>query len=191
VVHCAVSVLEPLPWYAHRTKRKTYLELVAHLPIGFPAQALRRFAVSITARSLPKRRQLTVVSGWCDSYQPILSGDRELVQIVDAALADSARRSGAWLVCHVGCTQCCIGVFAISQSDAVRLQEGGATIHGRCGAIMLIKKPDISFIRDHQQVCLSRGPQVSGGCSHAGRRHRRRRGLSAARRSGREAAWGR
>ncbi|MGI9101656.1 MAG: YkgJ family cysteine cluster protein [Terriglobales bacterium] len=58
----------------------------------------------------------------------IRSGDRELVQIVDAALVDSARRSGAWLVCHVGCTQCCIGVFAISQLDAVRLQEGLAEL---------------------------------------------------------------
>ncbi|MGZ4831692.1 MAG: YkgJ family cysteine cluster protein [Terriglobales bacterium] len=62
------------------------------------------------------------------SSKSILSGDRELVQIVDAALADSVRRSGAWLVCHVGCTQCCIGVFAISQLDAVRLQEGLAEL---------------------------------------------------------------
>lgn len=52
------------------------------------------------------------------------SGDGELVQIVDAALADSARRSGAWLACRIGCTQCCIGVFAISQLDAMRLQLG-------------------------------------------------------------------
>ena len=55
-------------------------------------------------------------------------GDRELVQIVDAALADSVRRSGAWLACRPGCTQCCIGVFAISQADAVRLQEGLAEL---------------------------------------------------------------
>lgn len=46
------------------------------------------------------------------------------MQIVDAALQDSVRRSGAWLACRPGCTQCCIGVFAISQLDAVRLQEG-------------------------------------------------------------------
>ncbi len=52
------------------------------------------------------------------------AGDRELVQIVDAALADSARRSGEWLACRIGCTQCCVGVFAISQLDAVRLREG-------------------------------------------------------------------
>lgn len=47
-----------------------------------------------------------------------------LVQIVDAALADAARRSGAHLVCRPGCTQCCVGVFAISQQDAARLREG-------------------------------------------------------------------
>ena len=56
------------------------------------------------------------------------AGDRELVQIVDAALADSARRSGAWLACRIGCTQCCIGVFAISQLDAARLRDGWAEL---------------------------------------------------------------
>jgi Fe-S-cluster containining protein len=52
------------------------------------------------------------------------SGDHHLVQIIDSALADSARRSGEWLVCQPGCTQCCVGVFAIHQLDAARLQEG-------------------------------------------------------------------
>ena len=51
-------------------------------------------------------------------------GDAQLVQILDAALADAARRSGDWLVCRPGCTQCCIGVFAISQLDAQRLRAG-------------------------------------------------------------------
>ena len=50
--------------------------------------------------------------------------DGELVQIVDAALADAARRSGKWLACRPGCTQCCIGVFSINQLDARRLREG-------------------------------------------------------------------
>jgi Fe-S-cluster containining protein len=52
------------------------------------------------------------------------ANDHKLVQIIDAALGDSARRSGEWLVCKPGCTQCCVGVFAIHQLDAVRLQEG-------------------------------------------------------------------
>jgi len=52
------------------------------------------------------------------------AGDQQLVQIVDAALADTARRSGEWLVCRPGCTQCCIGAFSISQLDAERLRAG-------------------------------------------------------------------
>lgn len=55
-------------------------------------------------------------------------GDSQLVQIVDAALADAARRSGAYLFCHPGCTPCCHGVFAISSLDAARLQQGFATL---------------------------------------------------------------
>jgi Fe-S-cluster containining protein len=51
-------------------------------------------------------------------------GDIQLVQILDSALADTARRSGDWLVCKPGCTQCCVGVFAIHQLDAARLQQG-------------------------------------------------------------------
>lgn len=50
--------------------------------------------------------------------------DQQLVQIVDAAFADAARRSGPWLVCKPGCTQCCIGPFPINQLDAARLREG-------------------------------------------------------------------
>jgi Fe-S-cluster containining protein len=52
------------------------------------------------------------------------AGDSELVQIVDAALADAARRAGKWLVCREGCTQCCYGAFAINELDALRLHEG-------------------------------------------------------------------
>jgi Fe-S-cluster containining protein len=56
--------------------------------------------------------------------RPLPAGDHQLVQIVDAALADASRRSGDWLVCRPGCTQCCVGVFAISALDALRLQHG-------------------------------------------------------------------
>jgi Fe-S-cluster containining protein len=50
--------------------------------------------------------------------------DKKLVQIVDAALLDAEWRSGEWLICKPGCTPCCIGVFAIDQTDALRLQDG-------------------------------------------------------------------
>ena len=52
------------------------------------------------------------------------AADQKLIQIVDAALAEAARKSGEWLVCRKGCTQCCHGAFAISQLDATRLQKG-------------------------------------------------------------------
>lgn len=55
--------------------------------------------------------------------------DRDLVQIVDAALADAVQRAhlpgtaqGSWLACRPGCTPCCHGVFRISMLDAKRLQ---------------------------------------------------------------------
>lgn len=65
--------------------------------------------------------------------QPVSSGfpfagDRRLIQIVDAALAETARKSGNWLACRPGCTQCCVGVFAINQLDALRLKRGLAKL---------------------------------------------------------------
>lgn len=57
-----------------------------------------------------------------------VSGDQKLIQIVDSALADVSRRSGKWLACRPGCTQCCIGVFPINQLDALRLQRGFAKL---------------------------------------------------------------
>lgn len=55
---------------------------------------------------------------------PLPEGDCHLVQIVDAAAAQSQLASGHWLACSPGCTQCCHGVFAISQLDALRLRRG-------------------------------------------------------------------
>jgi Fe-S-cluster containining protein len=52
----------------------------------------------------------------------------QLVHIVDAALADAARRAGDLLACRVGCTQCCHGAFAINALDAARLSEGMVTL---------------------------------------------------------------
>lgn len=60
--------------------------------------------------------------------RPLPAADRKLVQIVDAALTDATYRSGHWLVCRPGCTQCCIGVFAINPLDALRLQHGLADL---------------------------------------------------------------
>jgi Fe-S-cluster containining protein len=57
--------------------------------------------------------------------------DRDLVQIVDAALGEATRKSGAWLECRLGCTECCMGPFPITQLDAVRLRQGLADLEAR------------------------------------------------------------
>ena len=54
------------------------------------------------------------------------AGDTELVQIMNAALAEAARKAGEWLACRPGCTQCCHGAFAINELDAERL---GVALH--------------------------------------------------------------
>ena len=43
---------------------------------------------------------------------------------MDASLAEAARQAGEWLVCRLGCTQCCYGAFAINSLDALRLSAG-------------------------------------------------------------------
>jgi Fe-S-cluster containining protein len=57
-----------------------------------------------------------------------------LIQIVDAAMADAARRSGSHLVCKPGCSQCCVGVFPIAQEDADRLYKGLVALQETDGA---------------------------------------------------------
>lgn len=54
--------------------------------------------------------------------------DSELVQIMDVALGEAARRAGGRLVCRPGCTQCCYGAFAINALDVSRLNAGMALL---------------------------------------------------------------
>ena len=68
-----------------------------------------------------------MVGGWWFS----LLTDSTLIQIVDAALAEAARRSGPWLLCRPGCAQCCLGEFPITQLDAARLRRGLAELEAR------------------------------------------------------------
>jgi Fe-S-cluster containining protein len=56
------------------------------------------------------------------------AADGKLIQIVDSALAEAARKSGDWLACKPGCTQCCVGVFPINQLDVARLKQGMAQL---------------------------------------------------------------
>jgi Fe-S-cluster containining protein len=60
----------------------------------------------------------------CSVRTSLPAADQKLVQIVDTALAEATSKSGDWLVCRKGCTQCCYGPFAISQLDAWRLHKG-------------------------------------------------------------------
>jgi Fe-S-cluster containining protein len=55
----------------------------------------------------------------------------DLIHIVDAALAEAARKAGSWLVCRPGCAECCIGSFEISALDADRLRAGLAELEAR------------------------------------------------------------
>ncbi len=48
----------------------------------------------------------------------------ELVRIADAGFARAQALAGEWMACRRGCTQCCHGVFGISQADARRLERG-------------------------------------------------------------------
>jgi Fe-S-cluster containining protein len=63
-----------------------------------------------------------------ESFARVNAGDAKLIQIVDAALVDAAQKSGPWLVCRLGCTQCCMGPFGITQLDARRLRNGLAEL---------------------------------------------------------------
>jgi Fe-S-cluster containining protein len=65
-----------------------------------------------------------------EMYRSLPRADQQLIQIVDAALAEAKRKSREWLVCRPGCTQCCIGPFPISQLDALRLRQGLTDLEG-------------------------------------------------------------
>ncbi|MGC2619244.1 MAG: YkgJ family cysteine cluster protein [Acidobacteriaceae bacterium] len=77
------------------------------------------------------------------------ASDARLIQIVDAATAGAARRAGAWLKCAPGCTQCCVGVFAISQLDAARLLAGLADLE-------LVDPQRAAAVRQRAQEAVAR-----------------------------------
>jgi Fe-S-cluster containining protein len=69
---------------------------------------------------------------------PLPARDAQLVQIVDASLADAARRAGDLLACRIGCTQCCHGAFAINALDAERLRAGMSTLRSTQPALAAV-----------------------------------------------------
>ncbi len=68
---------------------------------------------------------------------------------MDAALADAARRSGDWLACRPGCTQCCVGVFAINSLDVARLRAG-------IDALVGVDPARVARIRDRARASQAR-----------------------------------
>ena len=64
-------------------------------------------------------------------YSRSMPGDEAPIRIVDAAMAEAARKSGAWLVCHPGRTGCRMGPFPITQLDARSPREGLAELESR------------------------------------------------------------
>ena len=52
----------------------------------------------------------------------------DLVQIVDAAMAEAVARGGRWIACMRGCAECCLGTFDITPDDAARVRAGVAQL---------------------------------------------------------------
>ncbi len=58
----------------------------------------------------------------------IEAADRRLLDGFATAMQEAVRRSGSWIACRPGCTQCCMGTFDITALDAMRLQRGFAAL---------------------------------------------------------------
>lgn len=54
----------------------------------------------------------------------IEAADQRLLSSIVESMEEAVRRGGTWIACRPGCTQCCIGPFAITSLDAVRLRRG-------------------------------------------------------------------
>ncbi len=78
--------------------------------------------------------------------------DRRLLQVVDGAMAEAARRAGSWLACRPGCTECCHGPFPINRLDARRLREGVAALAAaapeRAGAVESRARRQLPILRE-------------------------------------------
>ena len=82
---------------------------------------------------------------------PLPARDAQLVQIVDASLADAARRAGHLLACRIGCTQCCYGAFAINALDAARLRAGLSELRAANPALAaVIERRARAWLAEHR-----------------------------------------
>jgi Fe-S-cluster containining protein len=89
-------------------------------------------------------------------------GDQVLIHIVDAALAEAARKAGSWLVCRPGCFECCLGPFDITSEDADRLRLGLTSIEPERAERVrqrALQNPDLSY----DEPCPALDPET-GTC---------------------------
>jgi Fe-S-cluster containining protein len=75
--------------------------------------------------------------------------DRDLIQIVDTAMAEAVRIGGPWIACKPGCTQCCISPFPITMLDAARLRSG-------LDQLQLVEPDRAAAVRRRAQEYVSR-----------------------------------
>jgi len=57
-----------------------------------------------------------------------LTGDADLLRVLDAYWDTAVARAGGHLACRPGCTECCLGPFPITALDAARLAAGLAAL---------------------------------------------------------------
>jgi Fe-S-cluster containining protein len=50
--------------------------------------------------------------------------EERLLASISASMETARRLGGEWIACRPGCTSCCMGPFAITSLDALRLQKG-------------------------------------------------------------------
>src|SRR5262245_48691064 len=90
-------------------------------------------------------------------------GDRLLLSGIADSMAEAARRSGAWLVCRPGCTECCMGPFEITQLDARRLRSGLAALEaGDPIRAARIRARVAAYVEDDEAACPALDPET--GC---------------------------
>jgi Fe-S-cluster containining protein len=70
------------------------------------------------------------VSGkvWWALPVQVVAGDETLVEEFDAAVCSAETRAAGHLMCRIGCTSCCIGLFDITALDAARIARGAAAL---------------------------------------------------------------
>jgi Fe-S-cluster containining protein len=114
--------------------------------LSFAQTASHPYCYSFIVTSLRTGAGAAMLAGMFD--------DQALIQIVDAAMAEAVRKSGAWVVCQPGCTPCCHGPFPISQHDALRLISGLRALEHRDSQRAI-------RVRDRARVVVKRFRELS------------------------------